>query len=92
MARATARERAAERLVVSLAEAAVLVGYLGKEVEGVVVDIDAKRDVATVQLVRPAVVTEVALGDGPPALGDEVRLRVAAADPQTRVVQVELLP
>jgi exoribonuclease R len=89
MDRARGRERAAERMVVSLAEAAVLVGYIGNEVAGVVVDVDATRDVATVQLTRPAVVADVALGDAAASLGDEVRLRVAAADPQTRTVTLE---
>lgn len=88
MDRARSRERAAERMVVSLAEAAVLVAYVGQEVDGVVVDVDPGRDVATVQLARPAVVADVMLSQTAVGLGDEVRLRVDAADPQRRSVQL----
>lgn len=89
MERARARERSADRMVVSLAEAAVLVGYVGEEVEGVVVDADPSRDVATVQLSRPAVVADVADARGRFGLGDEIRLRVSAADPRNRTVRLD---
>ena len=91
MDRARARERAAERMVVSLAEAAVLVGCTGKVVQGVVVDVDQGRGIATVQLVRPAVVADIALTEKPLTLGDEVHLRVVAANPEQRTVQLEPL-
>jgi exoribonuclease R len=78
-------------MVVSLAEAAVLAGHIGMEVEGVVVDIDPSRDVATVQLLRPSVVADLATADAALGLGDEVRLRVVAADPQDRTVRLELV-
>lgn len=84
MERARARERAVERLVVSLAEAAVLAGCVGTQVDGVVVDVGRER--ATVQLVRPAVVADIASGSAVVGLGDEIRLRVVAADPRTRTV------
>ncbi len=89
MARAHDRERAAERLVVSLAEAAVLAGCVGTVVNGVVVDAGPHH--ATVQLARPAVVADVAIGSAGIGLGDEIRLRVATADPRTRTVVLEPL-
>ena len=89
MDRSRARERAAERLVVSLAEAAVLAGCVGAQVNGVVVDVGNER--ATVQLARPAVVANIANTSARVGLGDEVRLRVVAADPPTRTVVLELL-
>jgi exoribonuclease R len=91
MGRARSLERSAEHMVVSLAEAAVMVGYVGKNVAGVVVDIDAKNDLATVQLVRPAVVAHVPIGPIPLNLGDEVRLRVIAADPRDRTIRLEAI-
>ena len=89
MERAAARERAVERMVISLAEAAVLAGCIGETVDGVVVDVGRER--ATVQLVRPAVVADIANRGGRVGLGDEVRLRVAAAEPATRTVILEPL-
>jgi exoribonuclease R len=89
MARATAREHAAERMVISLAEAAVLTRYVGETVDGVVVDVDERR--TSVQLLRPAVVADVVGPTRQPALGDEVRVRVAAADPLTRSVRLEVV-
>lgn len=87
MQRARDRERAVERLVVSLAEAAVLAGCVGTEVAGVVVDVGRER--ATVQLVRPAVVADIANPNPGVGLGDEIRLRVVAADPLARSVVLE---
>jgi len=87
MGRAGAREHTIERMVVSLAEATVLAGCIGEEVDGVVVDIGRER--ATVQLVRPAVVADIANRSAGVGLGDEIRLRVASADPRTRTVVLE---
>lgn len=87
MQRARDRERAVERLVASLAEAAVLAGYVGTQVAGVVVDVARER--ATVQLVRPAVVADIANANPGVGLGDEIHLRVVAADPRTRIVVLE---
>lgn len=89
MERARARERTAERMVVSLAESAVLVRYIDQQVDGVVVDVDADRNRATVQLLCPAVVAEITTGNPRPGLGDEIRLRVVAADPRTRTVRLD---
>ena len=89
MDRSRSRERAAERLVVSLAEAAVLAGCVGATVDGVVVDVGSDR--ATVQLARPAVVADIANPNARVGLGDEVRLRVVVADPLARTVVLEPL-
>ena len=89
MDRARARERTADRMVVSLVESAVLAGFIDKEVDGVVVDVDADGNGATVQLVRPAVVADIANPQARFGLGDELRLRVVAADPRTRTVRLE---
>jgi exoribonuclease R len=88
MAKATAREHAAERMVISLAEAAVLTRYVGATVDGVVVDVDQRR--TAVQLLRPAVVADIAAAPQL-SLGDEVRVRVVAADPVTRSVRLEVV-
>lgn len=89
MDRARARERTAERMVVSLAEAAVLARYVDTQVDGVVVGVDADGNRATVQLVRPAVVADIVTSNARLGLGDEMRLRVVAADPRTRTVRLE---
>jgi exoribonuclease R len=89
MDRARGRERAADRMVVSLAEAAVLAGHVGLEVDGIVVDLEPSHRSATVQLVRPAVVADIAMGNAALGLGDEVRLRVVAADVEHRSVRLE---
>ena len=86
MGRAGAREHEVDRMVVSLAEAVVLEGCIGQQVDGVVVDVN--RDHATVQLVRPAVVADIANVEGA-GLGDEICLRVVSADPRQRAIVLE---
>jgi exoribonuclease R len=86
MGRAAARANAVDRMVVSLAEAVVLGGRIGEEVDGIVVDVG--RDRTRVQLVHPAVVADIT-DHAAVGLGDEVRLRVARADPVTREVVLE---
>jgi exoribonuclease R len=88
MEQAIGREHATERMVVSLAEAAVLTGYLGAHLDGVVVNVDHHR--TTVQLLRPAVVADVDASNL--SLGDEVRLLVEAADPRARTVVLKADP
>ena len=89
MGRAGSRQHAVERMVVSLAEAAVLAGRIGDVVDGVVVDIGEGR--ATVQLTQPAVVADITDHTAAVGLGDEIRLRVVSADPPTRTVVLEPL-
>jgi exoribonuclease R len=86
MGRAGSRASTVEKLVVSLAEAVVLTSCVDEKVDGVVVDVG--RDRATVQLVRPAVVADIADHAGLD-LGDEISLRVVSADPTTRSVVLE---
>jgi hypothetical protein len=71
-------------MVVALAEAVLLTGYVGARLAGVVVDVAGDR--ATVQLSRPAVVAEIAAAGL--ALGDEIQVLVDGADPQARTVQL----
>jgi exoribonuclease R len=86
MGRAASRANTVDRMVVSLAEAVVLGSRIGELVDGVVVDVG--RDRTTVQLVHPAVVADIANDTGV-GLGDELRLRVVAADPVARDVVLE---
>ncbi len=74
-------------MVVSLAEAAVLAGRVGEQVEGVVVDVGRER--ATVQLTHPAVVADITEPGPGVGLGDEIRLKVVSADPATRTVVLD---
>jgi exoribonuclease R len=90
MDRARARENAADRMVVSLAEAAVLAGRIGERLDGVVVDVEPAHGAATVQFARPAVVASVTASAAPFELGDTVCVQVVAADPRTRTVQLEI--
>lgn len=99
MQHARHREGAANGMALDLVEAAVLSGRVGEVVHGVVVDVRGAR--AQVQVRRPAIVATVDAGDpdpggaspaGPGArLGDEVRLRVVAADPVARTVDLAIV-
>jgi hypothetical protein len=66
--------------------ATALGGRIDELVHGVVVDVG--RDRTTVQLVHPAVVADIP-NDSGIGLGDELRLRVVAADPVAREVTLE---
>lgn len=76
MRAARRREGAADRMAVDLVEAAVLATRVGDVLDGVVTDLDDRG--ARVQLRHPAVIAPVR-GNGL-RLGDEVRVRVVAAD------------
>ena len=76
------RENAANGSALDLVEAAILSARIGDEVEGVVTNAGKGR--ASIQVREPAVVASV---DGDTLQpGDEVRLRVVAADVATRKV------
>ena len=84
MGRARQRESALERAMLDMAEALVLRDCVGKTFDGSVVDIQAKRDRARVQITEPAIVDTV-----PAAgldLGQRVRLRVDRVDVADRRV------
>lgn len=67
-----------ERECVDLVEAAVLEPYVGEHFEGIVVDLNDRRDAGTVQLRRPAVRAKFA-GTGL-KLGAPARVRLTDAD------------
>ncbi len=79
------REGAADRMSVDLLEAVTLSARVGSTVHALVTNVSKGK--AQVQVVHPAVVATVDGADL--ALGDEVRLRVASADPLTRRVVLE---
>lgn len=88
MGAAKRRERGFERAVVDLAETIVLAPCVGKRFPASVVD--RNKDRVTVMLREPAIVARTA--DGRRAdLGDEVTVRVDAADPVSRRVELTVL-
>ena len=84
MGRARQRESALERAMVDFAEAVVLEPHVGERFAGYVIDINAKRERASVQLRQPAVIAPV------PAAGRELAehldLELAAVDVTARSV------
>ncbi len=86
LAAGSGRASALERAVVAHLEALVLASHIGEVFDAVVVD--HRRDGAVLQFRDPAIVAEVA---GEPALGAEVNVRVLAADPVAREVELELV-
>ena len=84
MAAARQREGAVSRAVVDLAEALVLGSRTGDVLDAVVVGVDPERG-ADLQLLDPPVRARIRT---PLELGDAVRVRVVAADPVARTVQL----
>jgi exoribonuclease R len=89
MGKARRRESALERALLDFAEAVVLEHSVGREFTGLVVDAGRDRGRARVQITAPAVVTDVEI-DGVD-LADEVRLRLAEADPARRSLRFEII-
>ena len=81
MAVGARRAAAVDRACTDLVEAAVLAPHVGSEFEGVALDD------RTVQLRSPAV---VARAEGELPAGEDVRVRLVAADPATRTVRFTL--
>lgn len=84
MAQAKGREGNVARAVVDLVEALLLAPRVGEVLEATVVAVGEAR--STVVLRKPAVQADVAGHELP--LGDQVRIRVDAADPTTRTVHL----
>ena len=82
------RAGAAERAVVDLVEAAILSARVGEEFDAVVVDVDGKAKGGVVQLADPPVIGHLEGRDLP--LGQQVRVRLAAADTDTRRIEFTL--
>jgi exoribonuclease R len=74
-----------ERAVIDLVEAIVLSGHEGQTFEAVVTDVDDRG--ARIQLCDVAVVARVATRTAEP--GDEIRVKLTAADVHARQVQFE---
>jgi exoribonuclease R len=87
MDRAEDRATAVERAAIDLVEAVILADRRGDELPAVVTDAD--RDTARVQLVDPVVRAKVALVGAEP--GDRLVLRVRAADPEARRVELDVV-
>lgn len=84
MGRAKSKEGALERSMVDFAEAMVLAPHIDEVFEGFVVDLDEKRERATIQLCDPAVV--VHMNPSGFELAEEVALRLRSVDPVARTV------
>ena len=79
MQAAERRSKTYERAIVDLMEVVVLAGRVGSEFTGSVVEVDDNRRRGRVVLADPAVEATVTGADLP--LGQEIRVRVASADP-----------
>lgn len=86
MKAADSRAKSVERACVDAVEAAVLHPHVGKEFDGIVVDVD-DSDGFTVQVSEPAV---VARAQGQVEPGDEVRVRLTEADVREHRLAFEL--
>ena len=89
MGRARQREGALERAMLDMAEALVLEGCVGKTFTGSVVDIQAHRNQARVQITEPAIVDTIP-ADGL-TLGQRVNLRVDRVDVANRAVEFDVV-
>jgi exoribonuclease R len=87
MAKARSRESAYGHAALDLVEALVLKTRVGECFDAVVVDIHEERERAVVQLRDPAVVASVSAGGV--KLGEEVAVRLIAADPVGRRIELE---
>ena len=85
MAAGEQRANRADRAALDLAEAVVLAGCEGQLFDAVVTDEDDRG--ARIQITDPAIVARVDARHVDP--GDQVRVRLVAADPEHRTVQFE---
>lgn len=81
------RAGSVERACVDLVEAFLLRERIGQSFTAVVIDVDERRPGGQVQLVEPAVIARC---DGELPLGEQVTVRLAKADPNTREVRFTL--
>lgn len=87
MGRAKSKESALERSMIDFAEAMVLSPHIGEVFAGFVVDLDDRRERATIQLREPAVVIHMDPDDLD--LAQDVDLRLRSVDPVARTVDFE---
>lgn len=81
------RANAYENAVLNLAEAATLSGRIGEEFPGVVVEADRRDAGRGEAVVREPAVTAAVEGPAPLPVGEDVTLRLTAADVATRTVR-----
>jgi exoribonuclease R len=89
MGSAKSRDRNLERAMVDFMEAAVLMPLVGQTFAAVVTNVDNERQQIRIQLREPAVVAKITTrsADGKPTeLGNEITVRLVAADPGERRV------
>lgn len=80
-----------ENAVLDLAEAAALASRVGEVFEGAIVELDRKDpQQGEVMLREPAILARVSAGRALP-LGEQVRVRLAEADPTTHRIRFELV-
>lgn len=86
MVNASRRERAFERAMIDFAESLTLANRVGEVFPAIATDVD--DDTVTLQIRNPAIVARLeASGVG---LGDDIEVRLTAADPEKRSVSFEL--
>lgn len=90
MGRARQRESALERALLDMAEVLTLENHVGDIFDSVVVDISESRNLATVQITEPAVVTR--LPTGSLELAERVKLRLTATDRERRALTFDPVP
>lgn len=83
---ASRRERAFERALIDFAESLTLAGRVGEVFAAVATDVDGDR--VTIQIRQPAIVARLEAGGI--GLGDEIDVRLTAADTEQRTVVFEL--
>jgi exoribonuclease R len=83
-----------EGAIVSLVEASVLADRVGEDFDATVTDIEIRKPSSGVVMLRdPAVEARVTdPSEGTLPLGEQVRVRLASADPATRTLHFTLLP
>ena len=84
MGRSRQREQTLERAVLDYVEAKMLEPSIGHEFDAIVVN--HRRDAAIIQIREPAIVGEV---EPKPQLGQQIRVRLIAADPSQRRIRFE---
>ncbi len=89
MGRARSKDSALEKAMVDFTEAMVLAPHIGDVFEAFVVDLDADRDRATIQVCEPAVVVSMPVNGL--ELAQEFRVRLVEVDPMARLVDFEVV-
>lgn len=87
MGRAKSKDSALERSMVDFVEAMVLAPHLNEVFKAFVVDVDERKERATIQLCEPAVV--VRMNPKGFELAEEIELRLEAVDPVARTVNFQ---